>query len=60
MIAFMTMTSLKFVEFFGDTDPIEYFILAKQDIGEPIDLTDLGFTFAVEDIHESIGWVEAI
>ena len=58
LIVFMTMTSLKFVEFFGDTDPIEYFILARQDPGELINLTELGFTFAVEDIDESIGWVE--
>ena len=55
VIAFMTMTSLKFVEFFDETDPIEYFALKGQDQTVPIDLTAIGFTFAVEAIDEKIG-----
>ena len=55
IVGFLIMASLKFVEFFDETDPIEYFALKGQDQTVPIDLTAIGFTFAVEAIDEKIG-----
>ena len=52
------MVSLKWIEFFGETDPIEYFSEARQNIDDLIDLNSMGFTFAVENIDAKYGRVE--
>ena len=49
---------LRLTEFFGETDPIEYFSQTRQSMDERIDLNKLGFTFAVENIEARIGRIE--
>ena len=56
---YLLMVALKFTEFFGETDPIQYFSENQQDKGEMIDLKEIGFTFAVEPIGEEFGKIEA-
>ena len=46
-IAYLLMLTLKFIEFFGETDPIEYFSETKQDMNQMITLSEIGFSFAV-------------
>ena len=53
------MVALKWTEFFGDIDPVEYFSEAKQSMDEAIDLNSIGFTFAVEQLEANIGHIEA-
>ena len=50
---------IKLIEFFGETDPIAYLSETRQNMHEPINLNDLGFTFAVENIEPKIGQIEA-
>ena len=51
------MVSLKMIEFFGVTDPIEYFSETPQSMQEIIDLKKIGFSFAVESIEKELGEV---
>ena len=57
-IGYLLMIALKFTEFFGETDPIEYFSESAQDIQEMIVLADINFSFAVEAIGEEFGSIE--
>ena len=52
---FVILAGIKFVEFFGSTDPIEYMTEAKQPMDEKIDLDSLGFTFAIEKLDPAYG-----
>ena len=54
----LLMISLKFVEFFGEVDPISYFLESRQDMDEIIDFTEIGFSFAIETIEEEYGSIE--
>ena len=51
---------LKMIEFFGETDPIEYYSKMRQSMDEHIDLNKLDFTFAVESIDKRIGRIEVV
>ena len=51
------MFSLKLIEFFGETDPIEYFSETPQSMDQTIDLKDIGFSFAIESIEKELGEV---
>ena len=53
--AILVMVSLKMIEFFGVTDPIEYFSETPQNMQEIIDLKANGFSFAVESIEKELG-----
>ena len=57
-IAYMFVVSLKWVEFFGETDPIEYFSEGKQSMLEPINMSELGFIFAIDSIDERLGTIK--
>ena len=54
----MVMVSLKWIEFFGETDPIAYFSETRQDMDQKIDLQKLNFSFAVDNLDARIGTVE--
>ena len=56
--AILTMVSLKLVEFFGVTDPIEYFSQTPQSMDEIIDLGANGFSFGIEAIEKELGEVK--
>ena len=58
-MVYLFMISLKFIEFFDETDPIEQLSEAIQSLDEVIDLTSNGFSFAVENIDERIGKIQA-
>ena len=53
------MVSLKWIEFFGETDPIEYFSEAQQSMFDSIDLHEPGFSFALDSIEEQYGSLKA-
>ena len=53
----IALTSFKLVEFFGETDPIEYMTIAKQSMEENLDLESLGFAFAIENLDAAYGRV---
>lgn len=57
-IAYLTLISLKFVEFFGETDQIEYMSVTGQGMDEVIDLTRLKFSFAIEALEERFGTLQ--
>ena len=48
VIVFLLLFSIRFIEFIGGMDPIEYFSVREQDLDEVIDLQALGFSFAVQ------------
>ena len=50
--------TLRLVEFFAETDPIEYFSETSQDLLEEINLREIGFSFAIEQIEEEFGSIE--
>ena len=58
-VFYLIMVSLKWTEFFGETDPLAYFSETRQSMEYPINLTELGFTFAVDNLEASIGQIEA-
>ena len=58
-VTYLTMVGLKLTEFFGETDPVAYFSDSRQSMDEPIELSELGFTFAVENVNRNIGRLEA-
>ena len=57
-IGYLLMVALKFTEFFGETDPIEYFSETQQDMQEMIGLGEINFSFAVEAIDKEFGNLE--
>ena len=59
VLTYLTMVSVRFIEFFGETDGIEHFSERYQSIDEPIDLKELGFSFAVENVDQTVGKLEA-
>ena len=50
MLGYVTLMGLKFTEFFGETDTIHYFSETRQSMQESIELSQLGFSFAVQDL----------
>ena len=58
MAGYLALVGIKMNEFFGMTDPDAYFTESHQNMLEPIELTELGFTFAVENIPKRFGQVE--
>ena len=54
MVAYLTLVGIKMNEFFGMTDPDQYFTETYQSLQEPIELTELGFSFAIENIPVSL------
>ena len=56
----MLILVYKLIEFWDETDPIEYFSETRQGFDLPINLNELGFTFAVESIEARIGRIEAV
>ena len=59
IIAFLILFLLRFIEFVGALDPVEYFSLQGQDLDEEIDLREIGFEFAVEQISPEYGYIQA-
>ena len=59
MAAYITLGCLKFIEFFGSTDDIEYVAIKGRDMTESIDLKSLSFNFAVEELDPKYGTIEA-
>lgn len=57
-LTYLFVVSLKWVEFFGETDPIEYFSEAQQSMLDPIDLNELGFSFAIDSLEERFGTIQ--
>ena len=53
------MIALKFTEFHVETDSIQYLSETRQNVGEIIDLGNIGFSFAIEAISEDYGSIEA-
>ena len=51
-------TLTRLVEFFGELDPIEYFSLRAQSLDEVIQLDEIGFTFAIEDLPPEVGSIK--
>ena len=47
------------MEFVGGMDPIEYFSVQNQSQDDMIDLQEIGFTFAVEQIGPEVGTIKA-
>ena len=58
-VVYLIMVTLKWTEFFGETDPVNYFSETRQSMEHPIDLTKLGFSFAVENLDANFGVIEA-
>ena len=54
-LAYLIMVCLKFTEYYGEKDGIEQFSQQKQDLDELINLKELGFSFAVENVDPRIG-----
>ena len=48
-LAYLYVIVIKFINFIAMTDPDRYFTETHQSFDEPIDLVELGFTFAVEN-----------
>ena len=59
MVGYCALVGLKLTEFFGETDPIHYFSETRQNLDNAIELSQLGFTFAVEEFPADVGKVEA-
>lgn len=59
MAGYTTLVLFKMTEFFGETDPIHYTAVMKQDLEESLDLEALGFGFAVEEIKPEFGYIVA-
>ena len=57
-VGYLIILFYKFIEFFGETDPVQYFSEAQQDFGLTIDLNSFEFYFAVEAIDPEIGEIE--
>ena len=55
----MVMISFKWIEFFGETDSIEYLSEPRQDMNERIDFESLGFSFAIDKLEPRFGKIEA-
>ena len=53
MLAYFSLVVIKMNEFFGMTDPDQYFTETHQSFEEPIGLTELGFSFVVENVPSS-------
>lgn len=49
LVAYLTLAIIKSIEFFGMTDPDMFFTETHQSYEEPLDLTELGFSFAIEN-----------
>ena len=60
-IGYISMVSLKWIEFFGETDPIDHFSETAQDMDtKTLRLQELGFSFAIDDsLDPRIGSIEA-
>ena len=58
-VFYMIMVGLKWTEFFGETDPVEYFSETRQSMKEPINLAEIGFSFAIENLEANLGQIEA-
>ena len=59
VLIYLTMVGIRFIEFFGETDGIEHFSERYQSLNESIELMDLGFSFAVENVDQTMGKIEA-
>ena len=59
LLGYSTLVGLKFMEFFGETDQIHYFSETRQSMQESIELSELGFTFAVQDLQPNLGRIQA-
>ena len=59
VLTYLAMVSVKCIEFFGETDGIDHFSETYQSINESIDLMKLGFSFAVENVDQTMGKLEA-
>ena len=59
VICYVVMVSFKWIEFFGETDSIEYFSESRQDMNERINFQTLGFSFAIDYLEPRIGKIEA-
>ena len=58
-VAYLALIGLKFTEFFGETDPITYFSETRQDVQHRLNLSSLGFSFALENVDADLGTLEA-
>ena len=59
VICYVVVVSFKWIEFFGETDSIEYFSESRQDMNERIDFQSLGFSFAIDSLEPRLGKIEA-
>ena len=59
VISYVVMVSFKWIEFFGETDSIEYLSEPRQDMNERIDFQSLGFSFAIDNLEPRFGKIEA-
>ena len=50
ILSYLIIAGLKLTEFFGEIDPIKYVSETRQSMEDKLDLKELGFTFAVENI----------
>ena len=49
--AYLTLVCLKLIEFFGETDDIQYMTIMTRSLDEAIDLRQLNFNFAIEELE---------
>ena len=59
VICYVIVVCFKWIEFVGETDSIEYFSEARQDMNERIDFQSLGFSFAIDNLEPRFGKIEA-
>ena len=60
ILSYLIIAGLKLTEFFGEIDPIKYVSETRQSMEDKLDLKELGFTFAVENIQPEIGRIELV
>ena len=56
---YLVLLGLKLMEFFGQSDPVRHSTVQAASQDRSLDLNEIGFTFAVENVATEIGQLEA-
>ena len=58
IISDLIVVSFKWIEYFSESDSIEYFSEQHQDMEERIDFKSIGFSFAIDNLEPRFGKIE--
>ena len=58
IISYLIVVSFKWIEYFSESDSIEYFSEQHQDMEERIDFKSIGFSFAIDNLEPRFGKIE--